>query len=124
MAQGIAKNTPEEVAMIAEKDLDAISTFLGNKKYFFGDKPTTSRNKEQHCQIRPNIQLNLLPHFVAILNLSSWFYDEDKRFASKLQRYISTRWQICNFLMTLHYTGFDSMPLRSLISQEKVTLDN
>ncbi|KJH51277.1 hypothetical protein DICVIV_02556 [Dictyocaulus viviparus] len=41
MAQGIAKYTPEEVVTLAKKDLDAISMFLGNKKYFFGEKPTT-----------------------------------------------------------------------------------
>ncbi|KAE9418629.1 hypothetical protein Angca_008814 [Angiostrongylus cantonensis] len=41
MAQGMARNTPEEVVILAKKDLDAMSIFLGNKKYFFGDKPTT-----------------------------------------------------------------------------------
>ncbi|KAJ1358451.1 hypothetical protein KIN20_016878 [Parelaphostrongylus tenuis] len=41
MAQGMARNTPEEVVILAKKDLNAMSMFLGNKKYFFGDKPTT-----------------------------------------------------------------------------------
>ncbi|WKX88240.1 hypothetical protein Q1695_008125 [Nippostrongylus brasiliensis] len=40
-AQGMGRNTPEEVVLLAKKDLDAINMFLGNKKYFFGDKPTT-----------------------------------------------------------------------------------
>lgn len=39
--QGMGRNTVEEVVTIAKKDLDAINMFLGNKKYFFGDKPVT-----------------------------------------------------------------------------------
>ncbi|PIO64158.1 hypothetical protein TELCIR_14225 [Teladorsagia circumcincta] len=41
MAQGMGRNTPEEVVILAKKDLDAMSMFLGNKKFFFGDKPVT-----------------------------------------------------------------------------------
>ncbi|RCN31434.1 hypothetical protein ANCCAN_22776, partial [Ancylostoma caninum] len=40
-AQGMGRNTPEEVVILAKKDLDAMSLFLGNKKFFFGDKPVT-----------------------------------------------------------------------------------
>ncbi|KHJ99453.1 hypothetical protein OESDEN_00562 [Oesophagostomum dentatum] len=40
-AQGIGRYSPEEVVILAKKDLDAISMFLGNKKFFFGDKPVT-----------------------------------------------------------------------------------
>ncbi|KAK5980518.1 hypothetical protein GCK32_007728 [Trichostrongylus colubriformis] len=40
-AQGMGRNSPEEVVIIAKKDLDAISMFLGNKRYFFGDRPAT-----------------------------------------------------------------------------------
>ncbi|KAH7702666.1 failed axon connections protein [Aphelenchoides avenae] len=40
-AQGIGRNTPDEVDEIFKKDLLALSTFLGDKAYVFGDKPTT-----------------------------------------------------------------------------------
>ncbi|VDO57252.1 unnamed protein product [Haemonchus placei] len=40
-AQGMGRNTPDEVVILAKKDLDAISMFLGNKKFFFGDRPAT-----------------------------------------------------------------------------------
>lgn len=43
-AQGMGRNTPEEVVILAKKDLDAMSLFLGNKKFFFGDKPVTVIN--------------------------------------------------------------------------------
>jgi len=40
-AQGLGRNSPEEVDQIAKKDLDALSTLLGDKDYLYGDKPTT-----------------------------------------------------------------------------------
>ncbi|CAJ0595206.1 unnamed protein product [Cylicocyclus nassatus] len=39
--QGMGRNSPEEVTILAKKDLDALSQFLGNKQYFFGDQPVT-----------------------------------------------------------------------------------
>ncbi|KAH7684678.1 failed axon connections protein, partial [Aphelenchoides avenae] len=40
-AQGIGRNTPDEVDEIFKKDLIALSTFLGDKPFFFGDRPST-----------------------------------------------------------------------------------
>jgi len=40
-AQGIGRRTEEDVNEIAKRDLSALSTFLGDKKYLFGDRPTT-----------------------------------------------------------------------------------
>uniref|UniRef100_A0A8R1XT88 Uncharacterized protein n=1 Tax=Onchocerca volvulus TaxID=6282 RepID=A0A8R1XT88_ONCVO len=40
-AQGIGRHSLDEVEDIAKKDLTALSTFLGDKKYFFGSTPTT-----------------------------------------------------------------------------------
>jgi glutathione S-transferase len=39
--QGIARNTESEIFLLAGKDLDALSGFLGDKPFFFGDAPTT-----------------------------------------------------------------------------------
>ena len=38
--QGYAVHSQEELYEIGKTDLKAIETFLGNKKYFFGDNPT------------------------------------------------------------------------------------
>uniref|UniRef100_A0A0K0CSR4 GST N-terminal domain-containing protein n=1 Tax=Angiostrongylus cantonensis TaxID=6313 RepID=A0A0K0CSR4_ANGCA len=57
MAQGMARNTPEEVVILAKKDLDAMSIFLGNKKYFFGDKPTTVKITLYHIYIKYHMKL-------------------------------------------------------------------
>jgi len=40
-AQGIGRHTPAEVDEIAKRDLSALSTFLGDKHYFFGDRPSS-----------------------------------------------------------------------------------
>jgi len=40
-AQGIGRHTPAEVDEIAKRDLSALSTFLGDKQYFFGSHPST-----------------------------------------------------------------------------------
>ncbi|KAH7707389.1 failed axon connections protein [Aphelenchoides avenae] len=40
-AHGIGRNSPEEVDEIFKKDLTALSAFLGDKPYFFGDRPST-----------------------------------------------------------------------------------
>ncbi|KAI6178713.1 hypothetical protein M3Y98_00531100 [Aphelenchoides besseyi] len=53
MIQGVGRHSAQEVNLLAKKDLTgsaikfkclsiylALSTFLGNKRYFFGDKPT------------------------------------------------------------------------------------
>lgn len=37
---GLGRHTSEEVIQIMKADLDAVSTFLGDKPFFFGDKPT------------------------------------------------------------------------------------
>uniref|UniRef100_A0A183BV15 Failed axon connections fax protein/glutathione s-transferase-like protein n=1 Tax=Globodera pallida TaxID=36090 RepID=A0A183BV15_GLOPA len=41
VGQGYGRHTQEEIDDIAKKDLMAISTFLGEKPFFFGDNPTT-----------------------------------------------------------------------------------
>ncbi|KAI6203429.1 hypothetical protein M3Y94_00555100 [Aphelenchoides besseyi] len=41
MIQGVGRHSAQEVDQIAKKDLTALSTFLGSKPYFFGNKPTT-----------------------------------------------------------------------------------
>jgi len=38
---GIGRNTLEEVIEILKKDLNALNTLLGGKKYFFGSEPTS-----------------------------------------------------------------------------------
>jgi glutathione S-transferase len=38
--QGISRFTQEEMMQIVAHDLDALSTYLGNKPFFFGDKPS------------------------------------------------------------------------------------
>jgi len=40
-AQGMGRNSPEEVDELAKKDLTALSTLLGDKDYLYGDRPTT-----------------------------------------------------------------------------------
>jgi hypothetical protein len=40
-AQGIGRNTPDEVDEIFKKDLIALSTFLADKPYLYGDRPST-----------------------------------------------------------------------------------
>jgi glutathione S-transferase len=42
MAHGIGVHTDEEAHQIFIEDLRATSDFLGNKAFFFGDKPTTA----------------------------------------------------------------------------------
>ncbi|KAK7091684.1 failed axon connections homolog [Littorina saxatilis] len=39
-SQGIGRHSQEEVAQITETDLQALSSVLGEKDYFFGDSPT------------------------------------------------------------------------------------
>lgn len=39
-AQGIGRHTPEEIYALGARDLAALSAFLGDKPFFFGDKPT------------------------------------------------------------------------------------
>lgn len=38
---GIGRHTHEEILQIADRDLKSISDLMGNKKFFFGDSPTT-----------------------------------------------------------------------------------
>jgi glutathione S-transferase len=38
--QGLGRHTPEELSSLACDDLTALSTVLGDKRYFFGEKPT------------------------------------------------------------------------------------
>ncbi|KAI6214448.1 hypothetical protein M3Y94_00269400 [Aphelenchoides besseyi] len=40
-AQGMGRNSPAEVDEIAKKDLNVLSTWLGDKNYLYGDRPTT-----------------------------------------------------------------------------------
>ncbi|KAH7714558.1 failed axon connections protein [Aphelenchoides avenae] len=40
-AQGIGRNTPSEVDEIFKRDLVTLSTFLGDKPFFFGDRPSS-----------------------------------------------------------------------------------
>jgi glutathione S-transferase len=44
--QGYAKHTREEVYAIGKADMDALDTFIGNKKFLFGDSP---------CETDPSI---------------------------------------------------------------------
>lgn len=39
--QGIAKHNDSEIQHVLKRSLDALSTLLGDNKYFFGDKPST-----------------------------------------------------------------------------------
>lgn len=39
--QGAGAHTAEERLSLIKNDVNAVSEFLGNKKYFFGDKPTS-----------------------------------------------------------------------------------
>jgi glutathione S-transferase len=39
--QGISRHTPENVIAHAKADIDALSALLGDKKYLFGDAPTS-----------------------------------------------------------------------------------
>jgi len=41
IAQGMGRLSQEEVDEVAKKDLTALSTFLGDKRYLFGDRPST-----------------------------------------------------------------------------------
>ena len=43
MGQGYGRHTQLEIEEIFKKDVGAISTFLENKNYLFGDKPVTVR---------------------------------------------------------------------------------
>jgi glutathione S-transferase len=38
---GMGRHSDEEIVEIGNRDLQALSDFLGNKTFFFGDKPTT-----------------------------------------------------------------------------------
>jgi glutathione S-transferase len=38
---GMGRHSDEEITEIGNRDLKALSDFLGNQAYFFGDKPTT-----------------------------------------------------------------------------------
>ncbi len=40
--QGMGRHTPQEVALLGIADLAAVSDFLADKPYFFGDRPTTT----------------------------------------------------------------------------------
>ena len=37
---GLGRHSPEEIYRIAEKDINALSTFLGEKQFLMGDEPT------------------------------------------------------------------------------------
>jgi hypothetical protein len=39
-AQGYGRHTPAEIEEITKKDLNTLSTILGNKKYLFGENPS------------------------------------------------------------------------------------
>lgn len=39
--QGYGRHSEEEINEIAKKDLSALSTFLGDKRYLFGDRPSS-----------------------------------------------------------------------------------
>jgi glutathione S-transferase len=40
-SHGMGRHTDDEIVEIGTRDLHALSDFLGDKPYFFGDKPTT-----------------------------------------------------------------------------------
>ncbi len=39
--QGMGRHQTEEISMLGKQDIDALSDFLDNKPYFFGDQPTS-----------------------------------------------------------------------------------
>jgi len=39
---GLGRHTPQEILCFAEKDLEAMADTLGDKRFFFGDKPSTA----------------------------------------------------------------------------------
>lgn len=39
-AQGVERHSPEEIYDLGARDLSALSILLGEKDFFFGDKPT------------------------------------------------------------------------------------
>ena len=41
-AQGLGRHTAEEIYQLGSAELMAVSDFLGDKSFFFGDKPTTA----------------------------------------------------------------------------------
>ncbi len=41
-AQGLGRHTPAEVHQIGSADVMAVADFLGDKQFFFGDKPTSA----------------------------------------------------------------------------------
>ncbi|KAI1704640.1 outer mitochondrial membrane transport complex protein domain-containing protein [Ditylenchus destructor] len=43
VAQGVGRETPEEVTEGAKRNLKAVSNFIGEKHYILGDKPTSVR---------------------------------------------------------------------------------
>jgi glutathione S-transferase len=41
-AQGLGRHSEQELLQLADDDFKALSTALGEKKYFFGDEPTST----------------------------------------------------------------------------------
>jgi glutathione S-transferase len=41
VCQGYGRHSPEEIEEIAKKDLNSLSNFLNDKRFLFGDKPST-----------------------------------------------------------------------------------
>jgi len=39
--QGTGRHQAEEIFTLSKRDIDALSAYLGNQQYFFGDQPTT-----------------------------------------------------------------------------------
>lgn len=41
MAEGMARHEREDIVAILRRDIQAVDDLLGDKKFLFGDKPTT-----------------------------------------------------------------------------------
>nr|CDJ87805.1 Outer mitochondrial membrane transport complex protein domain containing protein [Haemonchus contortus] len=102
-AQGMGRNTPDEVVILAKKDLDAISMFLGNKKFFFGDRPATlDCTMFAHLVqflytplVTPEIKTHMEqhnPNLVGFINRMKEMYWPDWDEATNT-RSLSTRWK-------------------------------
>ncbi|GAA5217891.1 glutathione S-transferase family protein [Corallincola platygyrae] len=84
--QGLARHTQEEVWEIADKDLKAISDFLGNKPFMMGEKPSSADASvfgvlANICFAKPETPLTVKSHQYPNLarychNIMQTYYDQ------------------------------------------------
>lgn len=75
---GLGRHTPEEIVTLAAKDLEALSTYLGNKPFFMGDKPTGA-----DATIFPFVAGCLCPHFDGALRDEAEVYANLKSYSDR-----------------------------------------